>query len=37
MEMDWLPYLFGCGFLVVSGLIFVATIVFLAVDQDQPQ
>ena len=36
MEFDWLPYLFGVGLLVVSGLIFVATIVFLAVDQDQP-
>jgi hypothetical protein len=36
MELDWIPYLFGVGMLVASGLIFAATIVFLAVDQDQP-
>ena len=34
--VEMIPYLFGAVMLGASGLIFVATIVFLAVDQDQP-
>jgi len=34
--VDMVPYLFAIGMLSLSALIFVAIIVFLAVDQDQP-
>lgn len=33
---DLIPWLFGAGMLVASGIIFLATLVFLALDQDQP-
>lgn len=34
---DMIPYLFGATALALSFVIFIATVVFLAVDQDQPR
>lgn len=34
---DMIPYLFGAGTLALSCIVFAATVVFLAVDQDQPR